>query len=183
MGAHDRADRVVTGVPPGRGVGTRAGSWVEALAPDTDSGNDEIMADGLILRLASDEPVSDEELAEQARLLKDHLNQLPGVDARELVEPAEPGTRDPLSMVIGVLTLAVFSYPTAKRATADVRHLAQVIRRYQERNKGKRLRMSLPDGTEIDVRDVSEKTLTEVIRSVAVPRQGTSAVAEKVDGE
>ncbi|MFE9689602.1 hypothetical protein [Micromonospora sp. NPDC005806] len=140
------------------------------------------MTDGLILRVASYGPASDEELAEQARHLKDHLNQLPGVEAMELVEAAKPGTRDSASMIFGALTLAIFSYPTAKRAAADIRHLAEVIKRYQERNKGKRLRMSLPDGTEIEVRDVSEKTLTEVIKSVSVPRQGTG-VPEKVDGE
>lgn len=141
------------------------------------------MADGLILQVVSEGPVTDEELAEQTRHLKDHLNQLPGVEATELVERAEPGTRDTVSVVFGALTLAVFAYPTARRAAADIKHLTEVIKRYQERNKGKRLRMSLPDGTEIDVRDVSEKTLTEVIRSVSVPRQGTSAVPEKVDGE
>lgn len=141
------------------------------------------MADGLILRVVSDGPVTDEELAEQSRYLKDHLNQLPGVEAAELVEEAEPGTRDPVSIVFGALTLAVFSYPTAKRAAADIRHLAEVIKRYQERNKGKHLRMTLPDGTEVDVRDVSEKTMTEVIKSVSVPRQGTPAVPQKVDGE
>ncbi|RZU75488.1 hypothetical protein EV384_4032 [Micromonospora kangleipakensis] len=141
------------------------------------------MVDGLILRVVPDGPVTDEELAEQARHLKDHLNQVPGVEAMELVEEAEPGTRDPVSTIFGALTLAVFSYPTAKRAAADIKHLTEVIKRYQERNKGKRLRLSLPDGTEIDVRDVSEKTLTEVIKSVSVPRQGMPAVPQKVDGE
>ncbi|SCL30229.1 hypothetical protein GA0070624_4033 [Micromonospora rhizosphaerae] len=141
------------------------------------------MADGLILRVVADGPVTDEELAEQARYLKDHLNQVPGVEATELVKEAEPGTRDPVSIIFGALTLAVFSYPTAKRAAADIRHLTEVIKRYQDRNKGKRLRMSLPDGTEIDVRDVSEKTLTEVIKAASVPRQGTPAVTQKVDGE
>ncbi|MFE9203462.1 hypothetical protein [Micromonospora sp. NPDC007230] len=141
------------------------------------------MADGLILRVVSDGPVSDEELAEQTRQLKDHLNHLPGVEAAELVEAARPGTRDTVSIIFGALTLAVFSYPTAKRAAADIKHLAEVIKRYQDRNKGKHLRMSLPDGTEIEVRDVSEKTLTEVIKSVSVPRQGTPAVPEKVDGD
>lgn len=141
------------------------------------------MTDGFILRVVPDGPVTDEELAEQARHLKDHLNQLPGVEATELVEEAEPGTRDPVSIVFGALTLAAFGYPTAKRAAADIKHLIEVIKRYQERNKGKHLRMSLPDGTEIDVRDVSEKTMTELIKSVSVPRQGTPAVPQKVDGE
>ena len=141
------------------------------------------MAEGLILRVASDGPVTDEELAEQARHLKDHLNQLPGVEATEVAEEAEPGTRDPLSYIFGILALSVFAVPTVKRAAADIRHLAEVIKRYQERNKEKRLSMTLPDGTEIDVRDVSEKTLAEVIKSVSVPRQGTPIEPQKVDGE
>ncbi|MEV2239201.1 hypothetical protein [Micromonospora sp. NPDC049891] len=141
------------------------------------------MIDGLILRVGSDEPVSDEELAEQARHLKEHLNQLSGVEASELTAQAAPGTRDTASYIFGVLALAVFTVPTVKRAAADIRHLAEVIKRYQDRNKGKRLRMTLPDGTEIDIRDVSEKTLAELIKSVSVPRQGTAAVPEKVDGD
>ncbi|MDG4797566.1 hypothetical protein [Micromonospora sp. WMMD1082] len=141
------------------------------------------MADGLILQVVSDGPITDEELAEQARHLKDHLNELSGVEATELATEAAPGTRDTASYLFGLLALAVFTVPTAKRAAADIRHLAEVIKRYQERNRGKRLRMTLPDGTEIDVRDVSEKTLAEVIKSVSVPRQGTVAVPEKVDGD
>ncbi|MBX7266957.1 hypothetical protein KIF24_13580 [Micromonospora sp. Llam7] len=141
------------------------------------------MADGLILQVVPDGPVSDEELAEQARHLKDHLNQLPGVEATEVTGEAVPGARDTVSYIFGLLALAVFTVPTVKRAAADLRHVAEVIKRYQERNKGKRLRMTMPDGTEIDVRDVSEKTLTELIRSVSVPRQGTAGVPEKVDGD
>ncbi|GIJ80434.1 hypothetical protein Xph01_48660 [Micromonospora phaseoli] len=135
------------------------------------------------MHVGSDGPVTDEELAEQTRHLKDHLNQLPGVEATELTGAAEPGTRDTVSYLFGLLALAVFTVPTVKRAAADIRHLAEVIKRYQERNKGKRLRMTLPDGTEIDVRDVSEKTLAELIKSVSVPRQGTAAIPEKVDGD
>ena len=82
------------------------------------------MAEGLILRVASDVPVTDEELAEQARHLKDHLNQLPGVEATEVAEAAEPGTRDPVSYIFGLLALSVFAVPTVKRAAADIRHLA-----------------------------------------------------------
>ncbi|MGC5053142.1 hypothetical protein ACLQ2S_17005 [Micromonospora sp. DT48] len=141
------------------------------------------MTDGLILRVVSDETVSDEELAEHARHLKEHLNQLPGVEASEQTVATAPGTRDTVSYLFGVLALAVFTVPTAKRAAADIRHLAEVIKRYQERNKGKRLRMTLPDGTEIDVRDVSEKTLTEMLKTVSVPRQGTASMPEKVDGD
>ncbi|MEV6811319.1 hypothetical protein [Micromonospora sp. NPDC051296] len=141
------------------------------------------MAEGLILRVVSDGPVTDEELAEQARHLKDHLNQLPGVEAAEVAERAAPGTRDPVNYVFGLLALSVFAVPTVKRAAADIKHLAEVIKRYQERNKGKRLRMTLPDGTEIDVQDVSEKTLAEVIKSVSVPRQGTPTSPQKVDGD
>ncbi|GIJ23587.1 hypothetical protein [Micromonospora lutea] len=141
------------------------------------------MIDELILQVVSDESASHEELVEQARHLKEHLNQLPGVEASELTTPAAAGTRDTVSYVFGVLALAVFTVPTVKRAAADIRHLAEVIKRYQERNKGKRLRMTLPDGTEIDVRDVSEKTLAELIKSVSAPRQGTASVAEKVDGD
>ncbi|WP_433528217.1 hypothetical protein ACQPYA_17840 [Micromonospora sp. CA-263727] len=141
------------------------------------------MAEGMILRVVSDGPVTDEELAEQARHLKDHLNQLPGVEATEMAAEAEPGTRDRVNFIFGVLALSVFAVPTVRRAAADIRHLAEVIKRYQERNTDTRLRMTLPDHTEIDVQDVSEQTLTEAITSASATQRGTPTRPPKNDGE
>jgi hypothetical protein len=138
---------------------------------------DDTVDGDLVLRVVSDSPISDEELAELTRHLKDDLNDVPGVEATELVEPAKEGTRSSGSIIIGALAVTAFSYPTAMRLKADIKHLADIIRRHQERHKGKRLRITLPDGTEVDARNISEKSLAEVLKSV--PRQQPVAVEQE----
>ena len=132
----------------------------------------------LVLRVVSDVPISDEELAEATRDLKDDLNELPGVEAKDLVTAAEPGTRDPFTVVLGMLVLSLFSYPTAKRAKKDLQHLGEIIRRYQERHKGKRVQIDFPDGTRIDAKNISEKNLTELLKSM--PHQHPDSIDDEV---
>ena len=129
-------------------------------------GDDDIVDSELVLRVVSDSPISDEELAELTRHLKDDLNDVPGVSATELVAPAKEGTRGVGEIVIGALALTAFIYPTAMRVKADLKHLADIIRRHQQRHRGKRLRITLPDGTQVDAENISERSLAEVLRSV-----------------
>lgn len=132
----------------------------------------------LVLRVVSESPISDEELAETTRDLKDDLNEVAGVEATELIGTPVEGTRNSGNIIIGALALTAFSYPTAMRVKADLKHLSEIIKRHQERHKGKRLQITLPDGTLIDAKNVSEKNLAEVLRSIP-PSRALPAEQEK----
>lgn len=158
------------------GTGSCCDPPVVALPLGNGLGDDDLVDDELVLRVVSDSPISDEELAELTRQLKDDLNDLPGVSATELVTPAKDGTRGAGDILIGALAISVFAYPTAMRVKADLKHLADIIRRHQQRHRGKRVRITLPDGTQVDAENISEKSLAEVLRSV--PHRGGSVEQE-----
>jgi len=132
----------------------------------------------LLLHVIPDSPISDEELAEQTRDLKDDLNEVTGVDATELIGPPVEGARNSGNIIIGALALSLFSFPTAMRAKADVKHLYEIIKRFQERHQGKRLQITLSDGTRIDAKNVSEKGLADLLNSVP-PTRAVPAEQEK----
>jgi len=132
----------------------------------------------LLLHVISRSPISDEELAERTRDLKDDLNEVTGVEATELIGPPVEGTRNSGNIIVGALALTVFSYPTAMRAKADIKHLGEIIKRFQERHKGKRLQITLADGTRIDAENVSEKGLVELLSSMP-PARAVPAEQEK----
>jgi len=121
----------------------------------------------LLVYVVPQSAISDEELAAATRDLRDDLDEVRGVAAGEVTAPAPPGTRDAAGVVLGVVALSLFGLPTAIRARADLRHLAEILRRYQERNRGRSLRVELADGTEIAAATVSEEELNELLRKGA----------------
>lgn len=131
----------------------------------------------LVVYIVPETAISDEELAAAAHDLRDDLNEVRGVDAEELTGPPQEGTRDSGSVVLGAITLSLFALPTAIRLKADLKHLADIIQRYQERHRGKRLQIALPDGTHIDAENVSESKLAELLKNV--PRQQPTGPAEQ----
>ncbi|WP_030437010.1 hypothetical protein [Actinoplanes subtropicus] len=128
--------------------------------------------------------MSDEELAEATRDLRDDLNDLRGVEAGEVAGPPAEGTRDPGTILLGVLGVSLFGVPTALRAKADFDRLAkrldEVLRRYQERHKGKKITIDLPDGTKLDSENLSEEGLAKVLRNL--PQRSGAAVQERKSG-
>jgi hypothetical protein len=142
---------------------------VAALPAGERVGEDDTMDGDLIVQVESDEPVSDEEIAEFTRQLKDDLNDVTGIEATEVPAPAEEGTRSSGGIILGTLAVTAFSYPTVMRLKADLKHLADIIKRHQERHRGKRVTIRLANGTKVDVENISEKYLAEILESV--PRE------------
>ena len=133
--------------------------------------HDYLVNGDLLVHIISESAISDEELAAAARDLRDDFNEVRGVEAGEVTGPPRPGTRNSGSVILGVVALSLFGLPTAIRAKADLRHLAEIIQRYQERHKGKRVRLTMPDGTEIEAENVSEEMLADLLRSMPQPGQ------------
>jgi hypothetical protein len=142
-------------------------------------GEDNTMDGDLIVQVESDESVSDEEIAEFTRQLKDDLDDLAGVEVTDVPAPAEEGTRGSGDIILGALAISAFAYPTAMRVKADLKHLADIIKRHQSRHRGKRVTITLADGTKVDVENISEKYLAEILESV--PRQQAGDQRSRTD--
>jgi hypothetical protein len=131
--------------------------------------------------VASDSPVSDEELMDATRDLRDDLNEIRGVEADAVAGPPVEGTRDPGTILLGVLGVSLFGIPTAMRAKADYERVAkrldEIIKRYQERHKGKKISIDLPDGTKLDSENMSEEGLAKVLRNL--PQRTGVAIDER----
>jgi len=114
------------------------------------------------------------------RDLREDLNEIRGVEAGEVTGPPVEGTRDPTTILLGVLGIS-FAIPTAMRVKADYDRLAkrldEIIKRYQERHKGKKVSIDFPDGTKFNSENMSEEGLAKVLRNL--PQQSAVAIDER----
>jgi hypothetical protein len=173
-------------VAPHRAISPRARSSVPARDGDLLASHWVVRHDGCVngdflVNVVSDSPVSDEELVDATRDLRDDLNELRGVEANEVAGPPAEGTRDAGTILLGVLGVSLFGIPTALRAKADYDRLAkrldEIIKRYQERHKGKKITIGLPDGTKLDSENMSEEGLARVLRNL--PQRSGVALEER----
>ncbi|MEU4217070.1 hypothetical protein [Actinoplanes sp. NPDC026623] len=182
----DEPETIIKDVAPPRAAGPRSRSSVPARNGDLLATHCAVRHDGCVsgdflVNVVSDSPVSDEDLAEATRDLRDDLNELRGVEANEVAGPAAEGTRDATTVLLGVLGVSLFGIPTAMRAKADYDRLAkrldEIIKRYQERHQGKKITIDLPDGTKLDSENMSEEGLAKVLRNL--PQRSGVAVEKR----
>jgi hypothetical protein len=158
--------------------------------------DENLVDDDFVLEIVSDTPMTDEELAALTRELLDDLSEVEGIEAGEVTGPAAEGTRDFGLTLLGIIGVSIFGIPNvvrtkrrsdrkkkAKEAAAqaeieaDIRALTDVVKRYQERHKGKRVRFRFANGTVLEADNVSEQGVARMLRSV--PAQGGVAVIEE----
>jgi hypothetical protein len=102
----------------------------------------------------------DDDLDDACRNLRDEMLDVEGVDVTEASRgPAPTGTRGAAELVLATLVVAYYAYRNA-RYTVD---LARVMRQWLDRNKEKRATLKYPDGTEIDLTNLSEEELRAAI--------------------
>jgi hypothetical protein len=105
----------------------------------------------------------DDDLDDASRNLRDDLLEIEGVEVTEATRgPAPAGTRSAAELVLATIVVAYYAYRNA-RYTVD---LARVLRQWLDRNKGKRTTLRYPDGTEVDLTNLSEPAMREAIEQV-----------------
>jgi predicted CopG family antitoxin len=137
-----------------------------ALPPRRRVRHDDGVNEDFQVQIVSDSPMSGEELAAATRELLDDLNEVQGVEATEVTGPAEEGTRDFGAVVLGVAGISLFAIPSGIRAKRHLKHLSDVIKRYQERHKGKKLRVIYADGSKLEGENVSEHVFAKMMRNM-----------------
>lgn len=102
----------------------------------------------------------DDDLDDASRNLRDDLLEVEGLEVTEAARgPAPAGTRGAAELVLATIVVAYYAYRNA-RYTVD---LARVLRQWLDRNKGKRATLRYPDGTEIELTDLSESAMRDAI--------------------
>jgi hypothetical protein len=102
----------------------------------------------------------DDDLDDACRNLRDEMVDVEGVEVTEAARgPAPAGTRGAAELVLATLVVAYYAYRNA-RYTAE---LARVLRQWLDRNKEKRATLKSPDGTEIDLTNLSESEMRTAI--------------------
>jgi hypothetical protein len=105
----------------------------------------------------------DDDLDDACRNLRDDMLDVEGVEVTEATRgPAPTGTRGAAEVVLATLVVAYYAYRNA-RYTVD---LARVLRHWLDRNKGKKASLRYPDGTEVDLTDLSEQEMHAAIEQV-----------------
>ena len=115
----------------------------------------------LIVTGVADSHVDD--LDDACRNLRDEMLEVDGLEVADAVRgPAPAGTRGAAELLLATLVVVYYAYRNA-RYTVD---LARVLRHWLDRNKGKRAILRNPDGTEIDLTNLSEAELRNAIEQV-----------------
>jgi hypothetical protein len=129
--------------------------------------------DEFVISIVNDGPEDQEGLEEACFRLSEELREIADVRVSRIPAPAPmAGTRSAGEWVSAVVVVSALVGRVATRERLDERmkHLLAEIRTitddWAQRNKGKRVKVRLPDGTTIETTGVSDRAAGKIVRNL-----------------